>query len=72
MKIRVGKGSIPKSGGGGPLFLAMKFTSLFLFFGKIQFFIPKSTEGGGGVHRFRNFSKGKTVFFSASLNSIEQ
>ena len=60
MKIRGGKGSIPKSeGGGGPLFLAMKFTSLFLSLGKIQIFIPKSTEGGGGV---RNYSKGKTVF----------
>ena len=48
MKIRGGKGSIPKSeGGGGPLFLAMKFTSLFLSLGKIQIFIPKSTKGGG-------------------------
>ena len=33
-----------------PLFLAIKFTFSFLFLnlGKIQIFIPKSTEGGGG------------------------
>ena len=30
-----------------PLFLAMKFTFLFLNLGKIQFFTPKGTGGGG-------------------------
>ena len=30
------------------LFLAMKFTFLFLNLAKIQIFIPKSAHGGGG------------------------
>ena len=31
-----------------PLFLALKFTFLFLKLAKIQIFIPKSAYGGGG------------------------
>ena len=53
-------GTIPKYGRGGvgipklyvkfwwPLFLALKFTFLFLNLAKIQIFIPKSAYGGGG------------------------
>ena len=32
-----------------PLFLAMKFTFLFLNLAKIHIFIPKCTEGGGST-----------------------
>ena len=39
-----------------PLFLATKFTFLFLYLAKIQIFIPKSAYEGGGVSRFSNYS----------------
>ena len=39
-----------------PLFLAMKFTYLFLNLAKIQILIPKSAYEGEGVRRFRNYS----------------
>ena len=39
------------------LFLAMKFTFLFLNLAKIYIFIPKRTEEGGrGVHQFWKYS----------------
>ena len=37
------------------LFLALKFTFLYLYLAKIQIFIPKSAYGGG-VHRFKKYS----------------
>ena len=59
-------GIIPKQGGVGiprlyvkfwwPLFLAIRFTFLFLNLAKIHIFIPKSAKVGGGVHQFRNYS----------------
>ena len=49
-----------------PLFLAIKFTFLFLNLGKIQIFIPKSTEGGWGLPVKELFLK-KNSFFSPSL-----
>ena len=49
-----------------PLFLAMKFTFLFLNLAKIHIFIPKCTEGGwGGSTGLGNIPK-NTIFFTAS------
>ena len=53
-----------------PLFLAMKFTFLFLNLGKIQILIPKSIEGGGQVRRFRNHSQTKQFFIASLINNF--
>ena len=53
-----------------PLFLAMKFTFLFLNLGKIQIFIPKSTEGGGGPAGSGIIPKKELFSLSASLNTM--
>ena len=50
-----------------PLFLAMKFTFLFLNLGKIKIYIPTSTEGVGGLPVEELFLKKTALFFSASL-----
>ena len=52
-----------------PLFLAMKFTFLFLNLAKIHIIIPKCTEEGGrgGSTGLGNIPK-KTLFLVASLS----
>ena len=49
-----------------PIFLPIKFTSLFLTLAKIHIFIPKSAYGGGGPPVLELFLI-KNSFFSASL-----
>ena len=49
-----------------PLFLALKFTFLFLNLAKIQIFIPKSAYGGRGSAGSGIIPK-KNSFFTASL-----
>ena len=47
-----------------PLFLAMKFTFLFLNLAKIHIFIPKCTEAGwGGSTGLGNIPKKKYFFY---------
>ena len=47
-----------------PLFLAMKFTFLFLNLAKIHIFIPKCIEGGwGGSTGLGNIPKKNNIFF---------
>ena len=57
-----------------PLFLAIKFTFLFLNLVKIHIFIPKSAYGGGGWGGGGSTSLGnipkKNIFLTASLKWI--
>ena len=52
-----------------PLFLAIKFTFLFLNLAKIQIFIPKSAYGGGGGSTGLGIIPRKKHFFTAFLTA---